>query len=201
MGFVSNTSFTPGSRGELNVYDLGKGWPSWQIRLERYSLYNSLLKSSMNTTNLNVNGSISPIEFYLEPQSDSDIRILYIRLILVDNNLSLDKFGGLPPLINGLNLKIQEETKISYLFQNTKTIKDIIAQSGAHANESTDAFQIKKWSGNTSAYCIDIPIAQHLPTGLRLAQSSTDKLTCEVRDNLTQLQELSIYIYGYRHYP
>lgn len=55
--------------------------------------------------------------------------------------------------------------------------------------------------GTADAQTIVFLISSYIPGGLRLGRGTTDKLRAVVRDDLTGLDEFTVRVLGYKHYP
>ena len=155
------------------------------------------------TTNLNVDGSVTPQSFYVEAATDYDIHIQQINIIIIDGSISHSKFGAITALTNGFDIYATESGNQTYFIQNAKTGGEVIVQSGIGKpfGDAATAFIIPNFSGNSDGMIITIPVFQFVPDGLRIGRGTSDRLTAVVKDNLTGLDGLQVVVFGYKNYP
>lgn len=81
---------------------------------------------TLGTVNMNVNGSVTPIEFVFRAPSDEEFDIYTMNFAILDQTAMDDKtFGGLTQLTNGLILKTinDEETETHWVLFNNAGFK------------------------------------------------------------------------------
>lgn len=174
--------------------------------VSRLRYYSALLGSTggdSGTTNMNVDGSSTAQEFFIAADTDFDIRIMGIVIFLADSSVAHSKFGDLPALSTGFDLKIVESGEETFIIKKAKTGGEIIAQSGLREPYGNDAtsFQLSKVTSITDAQTIFVPINDYVPQGLRIGRGTLDRISAVANDNLTGLTEFSVRILGYKHYP
>ena len=59
----------------------------------------------------------------------------------------------------------------------------------------------RKTAGSGDAQLLPMDLAQLVPGGVRIGRGTQDKLSVEVRDDVTGLVEFTVRVMGYRHYP
>lgn len=171
-----------------------------------FRYYNVLMGSDgadSGTTNMNVDGSITTQNFYIRSNTEYDIRIMAIIIIIADTAVVHNKFGNVDALTNGFNLSMWEAGEGSYIIDAAKTGGQVIAQTGfAHAyGADASSFELTNWTGTQDAQTIVVPLHHILPGGVRIGRGTTDTLRAQVQDDLTGLNEFTVRILGYRHYP
>ena len=175
----------------------------------RIRYYNQILGSTGQTDHgsatgsMNVDGSITPVEFYVDANYDYDIHIMTIVILFADLSVSHNLFGKLNPLINGWNLVAYEEGDTTHLVRDAKTGGEVIAQSGL-ANpygNTTTSWELTNWTAGSDAQTILIPVSDYIPDGIRIGRGSENKLVSVIADDLTDLDEFYVGVIGFRNYP
>lgn len=151
--------------------------------------------------NLNVNGSVTPQEFYVSSHPDCDLYIGEITILIADTAVTHNNFGAIAALTNGVDIIITESGEATYLIQAAKTGGQLIAQSGFHYGygNGAESWELVNWTGISDAQTIVIPMNEYIPGGLRIGRGTLDRLSVWVRDDLTGLTEFTVKIIGHRH--
>ena len=173
--------------------------------------YNAYLGSTGATTrtdgtaNMNVDGSATPQEFYIDPEVDHDLHFSWLELVICDGTIQNSKFGALTALTNGIDLQIKQNGN-SYvsLIDKAKTVSEIIletamaypfAQNDSNVNRLNDG-------GLTDSYFVcQIPIRDFIEgnSGLIFDAGTTDRIRVMVNDDLTGLTEFKVKVFGSRN--
>lgn len=158
-------------------------------------LFGKLGTTGLNsgTTNLNVDGSSTPVIAKIEANSNYDIYITSITLKISDSSVSNSKFGALAELTNGISLTLTESEVSTSLLLNAKTI-------GQTIGELPNAYKtlLVSYSGNNDLITITSDFSTITnPAGLRIGRGNTDKLELQVNDDLTGLISLEVVVFGY----
>ena len=152
------------------------------------------------TTSLNVDGSVTPKTFYFSSQSDYDIIINRIALLIVDGSIAYNKFGAVPSLTNGFTLTVEESRRETNLITNAKTTGELVAAVGKADSFTT----LSNYNAdNDDAFLLDIPLAypNTFPSGVRIGRGTLDQIKATVSDDLSGLSDFTICAIGDRHYP
>jgi len=157
--------------------------------------------ASSGSNDMTVNGSSTTQRFYIKASTDFDIYLKTISIQISDNNSSLDKFGALSALTNGVKFYYENiTTGEAVISEELKTNLDMVRLGlGAPAfGDGTNAFKADISGGGSDTYLpvVDMSKTFGLPWGLRLVKGSTDKLIFEVRDNLSTIDIFNIIGYG-----
>ena len=191
--------------GALEVID--DGLPAFGQE-QKGILYTDFFKDSAGSSALNVDGSITPVEFTIEGSKNTDIPadryITAISFLIQDTGIRLgDRFGGLAQLTNGINLQ----------YSNLK------AEGGAVSLDNggiTTNFELVRvclgnpaFTGASNAFIADFTGAESalfpvldvgntgLKNGILLRNNSDDNIKITVNDNLTGLTIFNVVAYGY----
>lgn len=141
------------------------------------------------SSNLNVNGSVTPVVFEYNPPNNYDIEINQLTFLFEDTGAFAfgNKFilNTLATLANGLLLECKGDD-LAFTWQNMKRTRDII--------EIAEIFDIITGAVNF------MRVNVHLPRSLRLSRNGTfaakDYLRVTVRDDLTTLDFAEVFFQG-----
>lgn len=149
-----------------------------------------------------VNGSVTPVEFYIESDPDYDIFVMFVLVMISDVGTNHSEWGNMGVLPNGFDLIVKESGQETFLIEKAKTGGQLIEQSGfyfPYGNAGT-MNELVNWTGGADAQSALMPLREFVPGGLRLGRGTFDRITAVVNDNIT-VNEQWVRIYGYRHYP
>lgn len=156
-------------------------------------------------SDMNKNGSVNPLEFYVKASENFDIWVKTIFVEIADGGSpALNKFGSLPELTNGVewlyfNQKQGEYTLHEGIKNNKEFIRIGIDTHGI--GTGVDAYLADTSGGGTEkAYLpiIDLGEMYGMKYGLRLRKATTDCLYFRINDNLTGLSQFNAIAYGIR---
>lgn len=156
---------------------------------------------SSGVVNQAVDGSASPQSFFVGASVDFDIYIQQMTAVISDRSVKHNKFGSLKSLSVGWDVKLTQDGVESFVIEKAKSGGEAIIQSGLGRafGDKKDAFELSDWSSKQDAQVISVPFGDFIPGGLHLEKGSSDKLESIVNDELTGLDEFSVFIYGYRN--
>lgn len=184
--------------GSINTYVI----PQPPKNAEQITLpYASYLKlNGTGTQSMVVNGSTVPQDFYTQAE-DSDIYINTLIFTIADAGATMNKFGALTALTNGLEFYYFNQTQGKYTIESgIKSNFDMIRLANFEPAFGTgnDAFLLTNVVGASEAYVgtIDLEEVFGLQWGLKLRANSTDRIGFIVNDNLTGLDDFNIKVYG-----
>lgn len=140
-----------------------------------------------------VDGSTIPVEFWIPAEPNFDRFIKFISIKLSDPAASLDKFGNLSALTNGVEFEWQSQSAGSLVihdglkdnlefFRLTEMTPVITDLSGGGADAITVTWDLAKIFG--------------YQWGLKLSQGTTEKLIFRVNDALSGLAEFNVIGHG-----
>jgi hypothetical protein len=155
------------------------------------------------TTDMNVDGSVTPVEFYMTSDAEYDIYVTDIIVSVIDGVVSHAKWGNVAYLTNGFDLEIRESGAITKIYDGVKSVGECLEAFSIMSpfGSGTDLNIITNYSGVDDAFLGVLQMDEVLPFGLRIGRGSTDILRARVNDDLTGLTGQYVRILGYRHYP
>lgn len=190
---------------QLNKYSIGSGpnlstlflneqvWPKVMTTpllfpMETLVSTNIKLSSNPATVEMNVNGSVTPQVFEYVVPADRYFALFEMDLIIVDTSITMEKFGGLPALTNGILWQIVDGSnvekyswgsgqpiKANFQFYNNPGTSLQLGQGGDHVNAAWTAANL----------------------GLTGVLQSGWKIRIVVRDDLTGLQHFQASVHGF----
>lgn len=158
------------------------------------------------TVNQNVNGAVTPQEFYIEAAADYDLYICQIIILIADTAIVHNAFGNVAALANGWDLIATESGLPTPIISKAKTGGQVIAFGALDRpfGDGALSFELSNWTGTEDAQLCSIDMAPIMPSetkGIRLGRGTKDRITSTVNDDLTGLTEFTVRVLGYRHYP
>jgi hypothetical protein len=148
-----------------------------------------------------VDGSSAHVDFCILARQDVDVYITSLSVEISDASSTLNKFGNITALTNGLlfswktidrgSVEIHEGLKSNYHF---------VRLSGGDPSfgDGNTVFRANNISGVSEGYIpfIDFKRIFGMPWGLRLRKGTLDKLVFTVRDNITAIDSMNVIGYG-----
>lgn len=205
VGTTDNTGTTQeveiGTRRFMQVA-IRDGDPPPVGESNRFRYYNALLGSTgadSGTTNMNVDGSGTVQEFYIESHNDYDLRIMKLVVFIGDTAVTHGSFGNVAALGNGWDLKINEAGVGTYIFNSASTGGDVIIQSATDLSwgNTASAFELTNYSGTNDATVVVVDMSM-VPGGVRIGRGIRDRITSVVNDDLTGLVDFTVRVIGYK---
>jgi len=148
------------------------------------------------SNDMRVDGSSTNVDFSINADADFDYFIKSLSIKLADQSATLQKFGNLTALTNGVEF-IWKSIRLGEL-----TIHDGIKDNLEFFRLSNGGYvpQIIDLSGGGAdaiVVYVDLSLLFGNPWGVRLEKGTTDQLIFKVRDNLgTGIDEFNIIAYG-----
>lgn len=150
--------------------------------------------TSSGSNDMRVDGSVTPVEFYIGAEEGFEVFIKFISIKIADAGAKLDKFGALAALTNGVEFEWQSQ-KLGSLtihdglkdnlefFRLSNLSPGIVDLSGGGADAAIVSWDLSNIFGN--------------PWGLRISENSLERIIFRVRDDLsTGLDEFNIIGHG-----
>ena len=162
------------------------------------------LNNDGTTTDMRVNGSTTPQEFYIQAEPNVDIYITTVSFIIAGPGASLNEFANLAALTNGCRFYYEDnngEINIgTNLVSNFEFVR--LCQGNPSFGGGASAFLANNVVGTSEAF---IPVFDFrnfgFKWGLKLTSATLNRLVLEVNDNLTPSANLTGFnaiAYGFR---
>ncbi len=136
---------------------------------------------------LNVDGSVTPVEFTVAPPTGKIWYVYNISLVIQDNAINFTKFGGLLALTNGVDFKVKQNGLSEEVLANIKNNGEFY----------TFANQVLLESASIDILVIQINTKTNTGTTFKLINSQSDNFKVIVNDNLTSINKFQIIVRGY----
>ena len=148
-----------------------------------------------------VDGSVTPVDFFVEAPQDADLYVTRLSFIVVDQNASLNTFGNIPALTVGCRLFYTDELGEVVIAEALQTNFDIVRLGSGLPSfgDGTTAFIANNVDFISEGI---IPILDFKDTfgfrwGLELRNGSTQKLILQIRDDITGIDAMDVICYGF----
>lgn len=155
-------------------------------------LFSEYLVNAAGSRDLNVNGSVTPVEFKLRARPDSLVFAEQLRLEFHSSNMDISSnesrvFGPAGVLPNGIQLFAEQQgTLVSLFFDPVTRISDFWLYQNSLVNDV-----------NAIASGVDLlMVVITLRSPVALFPGSLDNLTVRIRDDLTGIQLFQVLALG-----
>ena len=207
-GRVQIVDGTSGDRRYLGIDGNGNALVSVdpEPRVQRQNIipFRSYFENA-GSSNMNVDGSVTPVEFEIGPSKTRDRFISMISFLIADANAILSKFGNITALTNGLRFFYEREAVGEIdLHEGLTTNWDVVRMCGGTPAFGTavDAFRAKNVVGASEGYIPMFDMKLMMPPyGLKIDQESKQRLAFSVQDDLSDIDALDVIAYGFEVIP
>jgi hypothetical protein len=158
--------------------------------------------TATGANDMRVAGSAAtPIIFSVDAVQDKDIYIKTISFEIADASATLNKFGNITALTNGVKLQWFTSAfgQIDMSF-DLKTNWDFIRLCGGVPafGDGANSFRASNVSGNSEGYIpfLDVGAIFGLAYGMQLRKGTTDKLIIKIQDNTITVDSFNAIAYG-----
>jgi len=148
-----------------------------------------------------VDGSATPIDFFVEAPQEADLYVTRLSFIVVDQNASLNTFGNISALTNGCRLFYTDELGEVVIAEALQTNFDIVRLGSGLPSfgDGTTAFIANNVDFISEGI---IPILDFKDTfgfrwGLELRNGSRQRLVLTIRDDITGIDAMDVIVYGF----
>jgi len=143
----------------------------------------------------------SPSEFWIQASSSRDIFIKTVSIEISDASATLNKFGNITALTNGVEfLHSTNDNGEITINGSLKSNFDFVrlAQGNPSFGDGAGAFRAGNVSGTSEGYIpvIDFSLVFGMPYGIRLRKATNDKLIFKVQDDTTGVDSFTAIGYG-----
>lgn len=148
-----------------------------------------------------VDGSVTPVDFFVEAPQDKDLYVTRISFIVVDQNMTLNQFGNIGDLTNGMRLFYTDELGEVDIAEMLQTNFDFVRLcSGLPSfGDGTTAFIANNVDFISEGIIpvLDLKDTFGFRWGLEFRNGSTQKLVLRIRDDITGIDAMNVIIYGF----
>jgi hypothetical protein len=147
----------------------------------------------LSSNSMVVDGSVTPVNFFIEAETDFDRYIKFIAVKLADATAKFNEFGALTALANGVEF-----------VWSSQSIGELVIHDGIKDNleffrlSSQPPVIVDLTGGGADAIVVGIDLAKMFGSqwGIKLTAGTTDRLTFRVNDALAGLDEFNIIGHG-----
>lgn len=157
--------------------------------------------SVTGSSDMLVDGSVTPVDFFVEAPQDQDLYVTRISFIVVDQNMTLNQFGNIGALTNGMRLFYIDELGEVDIAESLTTNFDFVRLcSGLPSfGDGTTAFIANNVDFISEGI---IPILDLKDTfgfrwGLEFRNGSKQKLVLRIQDDITGIDAMDVIVYGF----
>jgi hypothetical protein len=182
--------------GAINVYVVPRPPETLDMQPLPFSEYLKL--DGTGTTSFLIDGSATNKDFYVSAKS-YDVYVNTIVFEIADATSTLNKFGNLTALTNGLDFYYFGSKEGKYIIEDgLKTNYDLVKL--ANFEPPFGDSPLTNAIGASEAYVgvIDLEDVFGLQWGLKLRADSTDRIGFTVKDDITGIDAMTIKVYGIR---
>lgn len=190
-----------------NLHVINAGYPGENppnlIRPFRQHLTDDGLPTDGTNQDMRVNGSTTPVNFYIPAASGADRYIATLVFTIADSGASLNQFGSISALTNGCHLFYEDPSLGDVTINDQLTTNySFIQLSGAAAHgigNGASSYRANNVSGNSEGFIMTLDFRKQfgLPWGIRLANNTNLRLVLQVRDDITGVDLFDAVAYGY----
>lgn len=166
--------------------------------LTRYKLFRGFLTNSSGSKDLNVNGSVTPVDFSVSSENGKVLYVVHIRVLLNGTYFEMGtqdfrRFGtataGGAALTNGITLKVIQAGIVTNLFAEP------IKRTGEFFNYSDDYVNLYNAVGAQEDFLsFDFRFEQPVV----LPEAVDDKLIMTINDDLTSIVLFQVAVRGWQ---
>lgn len=162
------------------------------------------LNNDGTSTDMRVNGSVTPQEFYIQGEPNFDVYITTVSFVISGPGAALNEFANLAALTNGCRFYYEDQNGEITIGDPLNSNFDFVrlCQGNPAFGGGASAFLANNVVGTSEAF---IPVFDFrnfgFKWGLKLRAGSLDRLVLRVRDNLTPSANLTGFnaiAYGFR---
>lgn len=165
--------------------------------------YRQKFADSSGVTNMNVDGSVTEQEFYIQAEQARDVHVNSLSIRIADGGTpTLNKFGSIAELTNGIKWEwVTSDLGVVELHEGITTNLEMVrtGHKTSAIGTGTDAYLADvSGGGSDKAYLPIIDISEQfgMPWGMKLRKGTEDKMVFTVRDDLTAVSIVDIIAYG-----
>ena len=163
--------------------------------------YRAYFTTDAGASDMLVNGSVTSVTYSIRASTVREVYIKTISCYISDASATLNKFGNITALTNGLSFDwLSSELGTVNIHDALKTNFNFVrlALGNPSFGDGAGAFRAGNVLGTSEAYIPVIDLAQvfGMPYGIRLRKGSNDRLSFTVRDDITGIEAMDIIAYG-----
>lgn len=158
--------------------------------------------TSSGDEDMRVDGSGSPVNFWVNAIPEYDIYIKSLDIVIADAGASLNQFGNIGSLTNGVELCwVSSDLGTTVIHEGLTTNFEFVRLSGGHPafGSGNSSFKANNVSGNSEAFFMSLDMERIGSNwGLRLRKGTNDKLMFTINDDVQGVDQFDAIAYGVR---
>ena len=147
--------------------------------------FRSFFENSAGSSDMIVNGSVTPVSFEINASPLVDRYIKTISIKLADAGARFNLFGALSALTNGVRFVWESQAEGTIIIDEIKDNVELFRLSG----QTPIIIDISGGGADALIVNINMSVIFSMPFGIKLRKGTKDKLCFVVRDNLAGLDE------------
>lgn len=170
------------------------------LPVNKTSIYRAFLANSAGATDMRVDGSVTPVEFFVQATTGADRYITQVSFEIADAAMVHNEFGHLAALANGCTLTYQKVGRTITIHDALKSNWDFIRLCLGYPafGATTNAFIASNVAGASEGMIPTLDFTKLLPPyGLKLDTNSVQRLVLTVRDNVSGVDAFNAIAYGF----
>lgn len=144
-------------------------------------------RNSSNSRDMNVNGSVTPVVFYVEPAAGILYEIQYLTFQIMATAIQPRDFGGGNALANGVKLTVQRETSPGVYVDILDILDGFPLKRNADFDANGAILQLNTQGANEDSMTASVNLVQLIGRHAEIDGDLNDRLAITIRDNLTGL--------------
>ena len=142
------------------------------------------LHDSNGLTDMSIDGSITPVEFYIQPEDEVYMIARWMLYIQDSKGFDITSFGANGTLSNGLQIQMNGQDILEYNIKTNGDIAGLSYDMEVLTFGNDDDVLVARWS--------------FYKVGQNVRLTSTDRLSVIVNDDLTSISNMYIQVQGYK---
>lgn len=157
------------------------------------------LRNTLNSENMNINGSVTPVEFKFSCDATKDLYIQNIKVFGNANGIKFGQFLNISTLANGILINIRSNGITGLFSEDPITQTDDLKH---HVPDTLSNFRLDIQAGRD-----DVAAFREYENPFIIKKCGTngtltdDSIIALVRDNLSSLQDFEISVSGFKREP
>ena len=170
--------------------------------VDKVKVFRDYFRVNTGSSDMRVNGSSAFVDFTITSSNDADRYITTLSFVIADVGASLNEFGNIGTLTNGVEVFYEDLTQGSVTIADSLTTNwdfvRLCVGTPAFGDGGT-VFRANNVSGSSEAYIptLDLRKVFGLPFGIKIPKQSTLKLVIRINDNVTGVDQFDCIAYGF----
>lgn len=196
VGVSSNNELAVNSNGSINAYIIPA--PPSNIEQQTLPFAEYMKLNGTGTSSFLINGAVTNRDFFIASKS-YDVYINTIVFEIADATATMQKFGNLTALTNGLDFFYFNNSIGKYVIESgLKSNYDMVKLANFEPPFGSTPLTNAVSSSEAYVGVIDLSDVFGLQWGLKLNANSLDKIGFTVKDDITGIDVMTIKVYGVR---